>query len=458
MNLRLSTAIVIGKIAYWLSRFRGYQGSSLPGKAARKIYPCILHDLAKQVREGIIMISGTNGKTTTSNMITEILIDAGHSIIANREGANMIAGVTTSFLMSAALEGRIDCDYAVLEVDEASMPLILAEVTPVVIILTNFFRDQLDRYWELDKIIGVIRDAIKNCKETTLLLNADDPLVAQFPITTGLQSLFFGLGKQESSSTDSSQTRESKFCPICDTPLTYNYFHYGQLGNYFCPGCSFVRPAPQVEAVGLIALPEGTRCQIVCGQQAVELAIPTQGLYNVYNALAAFLTGRRLGINTRSILSSLGRHQSVTGRMELFTHLGKPVFLCLIKNPTAFNQGIAALCAAEGTKDVFMAINDNDADGRDISWLWDVGFESLGIEHQSYPRFICTGQRAEEMALRLKYAGIPVDKVAVNRDIKSAIENLLTGPAGSAYLFSTYTALWPIHKLLKQLSVKGDVP
>ncbi|MDD4170175.1 MAG: MurT ligase domain-containing protein [Desulfotomaculaceae bacterium] len=457
MNLKLSTAIAAGKVAYWLSRFRGYQGSSLPGKAARRLYSGTLHDLAKKVRKGIIVISGTNGKTTTGNMVAEILMDAGYSIVANREGANMIAGVTTSFVMSAALWGSIDCDYAVLEVDEASMPLVLAEVTPVVIVLTNFFRDQLDRYWELDKVVGVIRDAIKICKKTTLILNADDPLVAQFPITTGLRSLFFGLGRQESSTSASSQTRESKFCPICGTALTYDYFHYGQLGDYHCPGCGFTRPSPQLEAVELNVVPGGTRCRIFYEQQAVELVIPTQGVYNIYNALAAFLTGLHLGINTQSILSSLGRHQSVTGRMELFTHLGKPVYLCLVKNPTGFNQGIATLCAAEGIKNVFIIINDSEADGRDISWLWDVDFESLGADHRPYQCLICSGQRGEEMALRLKYAGVPVDRISVSKDIRSAIKNVLAGHAGSAYLFSTYTALRPVHKILKQLTAKEDL-
>ncbi|MDD3652774.1 MAG: Mur ligase family protein [Desulfotomaculaceae bacterium] len=456
MKLRLSTAIAAGKAAYWLSRFRGYQGSSLPGKVARRLYSGTLRDLAKQVRKGIIVISGTNGKTTTSNMVTEVLMDAGYRVIANREGANMIAGVTASFLLNAALRGSINCDYAILEVDEASMPLVMAEVTPVVIVLTNFFRDQLDRYWELDKIIAVIRDAIKKSKESSLILNADDPLVAQFRISTGLRSLFFGLSRQELSTSASSQTRESKFCPVCGTLLTYDYFHYGQLGNYRCPGCSFKRPRPQLESVELTYVPGGTNCRITYGQQAFDLAIPTQGVYNVYNALAAFLTGLHLGINPQSILSSLGRHQSVAGRMELFNYQGKPVYLCLVKNPTGFNQGITTLCAAAKTKDVLIVINDNEADGRDISWLWDVDFETLSADHRPYPCFICSGQRGEEMALRLKYAGIPIDKISVNQDIKAAINTALAGHADSAFLFSSYTALWQVHKLLKQLTAKGD--
>jgi len=457
LKLRLSVAILVGKIAFWLSRFRGYKGSSLPGLVARKIYPGTLRNLASQVRKSIIIISGTNGKTTTSNMVAEMLLDAGYSIVANREGANMITGVTTSFIMSAGLGGRINCDYAVLEVDEASMPVVLSEVTPRIVILTNFFRDQLDRYWELDKIIRVIRDSLMTLNDTTLVLNADDPLVAQFSITTGLPSVFYGLSKHEHSTKTSFQTREAKFCPFCGTALSYDYFHYSQLGNYHCHGCNFERPRPLVEAVEVVAVPEGTGCRLSYDRQEASLTIRAQGVYNLYNALAAFLVGLHLGIDIQIILDSLGKYQPVTGRMEKFNYFGKPAFLSLVKNPTGFNEGIAALRAAGGTKDIFIAINDNDADGRDISWLWDVDFESLSSDHQSYFCFICSGLRGEEMALRLKYAGIPVEKIIVDRDIKSAIKNVLAGQAGSAYLFSTYTALWPVHKIVKHLASEEGV-
>jgi len=457
LKLRLSAAILAGKIAFWLSRFLGYKGSSLPGLVAHKIYPGTLRNLASQVRKGIIIISGTNGKTTTSNMVAEMLLDAGYSIVANREGANMITGVTTSFIRSAGPGGRVNCDYAVLEVDEASMPVVLAEVTPGIVVLTNFFRDQLDRYWELDKIIEVIRDSLMTLNNATLVLNADDPLVAQFRITTGLPSVFYGLGKHERSSRASSQTREAKFCPFCGNVLSYIYFHYSQLGDYRCPGCSFERPRPQVEAMEMVVAPAVTWCRLSYDQQEVSLTIRAQGVYNLYNALAAFLVGLQLGINIQTILDSLSKHRPVTGRMERFNYFGKTVFLSLVKNPTGFNEGIATLRTAGGTKDIFIAINDNDADGRDISWLWDVDFESLGFDHQSYLCFVCSGLRGEEMALRLKYAGVPVEKIIVNRDTRSAIKRVLAGRAGSAYLFSTYTALWPVHKIVKRLASEEGV-
>jgi len=457
LKLRLSAAILAGKTAFWLSRLRGYKGTSLPGLVARKFYRDSLRELAVQVRKKIIVVSGTNGKTTTSNMIVEILLDAGYNIIANREGANMITGVTTSFIMNAGIGGSVDCDYAVLEVDEASIPAVLAEVTPGVVVLTNFFRDQLDRYWELDKIIRVIRDALVTLKYTTLVLNADDPLVAQFAKNTGLPSVFYGLGKHRQCIRTSSQTREAKFCPFCGTQLVYDYFHYGQLGDYRCPGCYFERPDPVVEALEPVAAKGSTRCRVIYDNESMSMTIHTQGLYNVYNALAALLVGMHLGINIKIILDSLGKYQPVAGRMERFSYHGKPAFLILVKNPTGFNEAIAALHNAEGTKDIFIAINDNEADGLDISWLWDVDFELLGSDHRSYLRFNCSGQRSEEIALRLKYAGIPVEKIAVNKNIKSAVNNTLAGCAGSTFLFTTYTALWPVHRIVDRLAAKEGV-
>ncbi|OPY58140.1 MAG: UDP-N-acetylmuramate--L-alanine ligase [Pelotomaculum sp. PtaU1.Bin035] len=454
MKLRLLVAILAGKIAFWLSRSRGNKGTSLPGLVARKIYPGSLLDLASQVRKKIIIISGTNGKTTTSNMVAKMLSDAGYNIIVNREGANMISGVTTSFIMNAGVNGKIDCDFAILEVDEASIPAVVAEVTPGVVALTNFFRDQLDRYWELDKIIGIIRDSLTVLKRTTLILNADDPLVAQFRKTTGLTSFFYGVGRHEVSARTSSQAREAKFCPFCGAPLSYDYFHYGQLGNYNCTGCGFERPLPRIEALEPATTAGGTECSLYYNERKVSLAIRAQGLYNLYNALAALLVCLHLGLDIRTLLDSLYKYNPVAGRMERFNYYGKPAFLSLVKNPAGFNEGIAALHAVKGTIDIFIAINDNEADGRDISWLWDVDFESLDQNTRSFLSFVCSGRRGEEMALRLKYAGIPVERIIIKRNIKSAIKKTLAGQAGSAYLFSTYTALWPVHKIVEQLAAK----
>jgi len=448
-------AIAAGKFVCWLSRLSGNQGSSLPGLVARRICPGILVELAAQVHRGVVMITGTNGKTTTGNMIAGVLLAAGYKVINNREGANLITGVTASFVRKSSLWGKIDCDYAVLEVDEASFPGVTAEVRPQIVVLTNFFRDQLDRYWEVDKIVGLINTALQKLPGTRLVLNADDPLAAQFREKTGLSCTFYGLGGFERRSGTGDRVREARFCPFCGAPLVYDNFYYSQLGIYKCSGCPFVRPEAQVEATEIVLGPSSTTSMVVYDHSRVLLTVPAHGLHNLYNALAAFSAGSALKIGIESIVRALENYVPVSGRMEAFIYHGKPVYLNLVKNPAGFNEGLAALLnGKERSKDVLLAINDLDADGRDISWLWDVDFEVLAETGRL--SFFCTGRRGEEMALRLKYAGISTDRIGLSRDMRAAIRKALAGTGEKVYLYTTYTALWPARKILSRMAVKGN--
>ncbi len=455
MKINLFCAVVTGRMVALASRLSGHGGSSLPGLVAGKIYHRCLHDLAGQVRKGIIMVTGTNGKTTTTNMIAGILEKARFKVVANYEGANMASGVTTSFIMKAGLSGKIDCDYAIIEVDEASVPGVMKELNPEIVVITNFFRDQLDRYWEIEKVVGVIRDALNKYGYANLVLNADDPLVAQFGRITRLPATFYGIGRHGQSTATSTRTREAKRCPFCGAALVYDFFHYGQLGNYRCAECSFKRPEPGLVAMDA-TVTDKINCRMVYNGDEAQLAIQTTGIYNLYNALAAFATGLQLGIDAAVILSGLNRYRPVTGRMENFDYRGKPVFLILVKNPTGFNEGLSALFFNQRKKDVFIAINDNDADGKDVSWLWDVDFEILGNGQQFFNSFLCTGKRGEEMAVRLKYAGVPQDKIAVDPDMPSAVKKILDGPGKQSYFFSTYTALRQVHGILEALIAGGN--
>ncbi|OPZ70632.1 MAG: UDP-N-acetylmuramoylalanyl-D-glutamate--2,6-diaminopimelate ligase [Firmicutes bacterium ADurb.Bin456] len=288
-----------------------------------------------------------------------------------------------------------------------------------------------------------------------MILNADDPLVAQYQRLTGFPAVFYGLAARARLEGDCTQAREGKFCPFCGAPLVFDYCHFSQPGQYHCPGCDFNRPGLLVEALEPEAGEGRVRCRLVFNGQEAELILQVQGLYNLYNAVAAFSAGFHLGLDVPGMLESLGRYRPITGRMEKFNYQGKPVYLNLVKNPVGFNESLAALCAGEGSKDVFVAINDNDADGRDISWLWDVDFEMLGRDHRPYNCFICSGLRGEEMAVRLKYAGVPIKKLIVEPDVTRAIKRTLTGGSGSAYLFSTYTALWTAQRIIKTLASEG---
>ncbi|MCL6547809.1 MAG: MurT ligase domain-containing protein [Alicyclobacillus sp.] len=252
----------------------------------------------------------------------------------------------------------------------------------------------------------------------------------------------------------SAAAREGRFCPHCGRELFYAYYHYSQLGNYRCPGCGFSRPFADVEGTEVSPGSHRITCRLRSPAGSHELVIPVPGLYNLYNGLAAFTAGLLLGVEPEGIIRALAGYTPATGRMERFRYRDKPVLLNLVKNPTGFNEGLTAMLAAQGTKDVFIAINDNDADGKDISWLWDVDFERLGEDHASLLRFVCSGLRGEEMAVRLRYCGVPLDKISINRDMQQAIESVLAGGAGTSYLFCTYTALWPVHQIVNQLASK----
>ncbi|MDA8334744.1 MAG: MurT ligase domain-containing protein [Peptococcaceae bacterium] len=438
-----------------LSRVRGTRGSTLPGRVALKICPRFLRLAVRQVRRGVVMVTGTNGKTTTNNMVAGVLESAGYRVIANREGANLVWGVAAAFVAGAGAFGRIKADFATLEVDEASLPVVASHLAPDLLVVTNFFRDQLDRYGELDRTVELVQRAIGKLPLTRLVLNADDPLVAQLGKGEN-KTLFFGLA-QTVRLTATVQTREARFCPACGRELSYAFYHYSQLGDYRCLTCGFARPGAAVEGQ---AVRGGDRLEFTvrwpAGQTSVSLDLP--GYYNVYNALAAFSVGVALGLPEKAMVEGLARFAPAIGRMERFSHRGRPVYLNLVKNPTGFNESLAAMLTGSGTKDVFMAINDNDADGRDISWLWDVDFEALARDPAPYLSFTCAGIRAQDMALRLKYAGVPVELIRVIPGLVEGIEGALAGRGALVYLFSTYTALWRSQAILKEVLARGEEP
>lgn len=452
MKIRFILALLAARAAMFISRVSGRgKGSSLPGMIALKLYPGTLRDLGRQVRLGIIMVTGTNGKTTTNNMVNLVLEGAGYKTIVNREGANLITGVTTAFIRNAGIFGKVEADYACLEVDEASFPVVVREILPDIVVVNNFFRDQLDRYGELDKTVSLVRNTLNGLQRVHLVLNADDPLVAQMGRSTGKPVVFFGLEGREGVSVSGSAAREAKFCPFCGSELAYKYYHYSQLGSYSCPGCGFSRPEPDVEGVEPQSRGMSIACEVRFRQGLRHpLNIPVGGLYNLYNALAAYSVGLLLEIEPSGMQLALGAYQPATGRMERYNYRGRPVLLNLVKNPTGFNEGIAALLSVPARKvNVLIAINDLDADGKDISWLWDVDFEALEDRHDKFEIFICTGRRGEDMAVRLKYAGVPLTKIATPGEMDRAVREVLERPGDMSFLLATYTALWPVERILK---------
>jgi UDP-N-acetylmuramyl tripeptide synthase len=443
---RFWVALWAGKIITKVLLMTGKKGTTLPGKIANLINPGILGQLSVAYSDGIIMITGTNGKTTTANLLASIIHQAGIECAFNQAGANLLAGITGALIQNTRWNGFSRAGLALLEVDEATVPKFCQQVSPTLVIVTNFFRDQLDRYGELDKTIRMVRESLP--KETVFVLNADDPLVAQFG-TDHAPVVYYGVERTPDSRNENRETREARFCPACGTVLDYTLFHYGQLGTYNCSECGFHRPEPEILAYNVRQEGELLLFQV----DATAYAINLQGYYNLYNALAALSAARQLGLNDSLITRGLRSFIPQAGRMERFYLPEGEITLTLVKNPTGFDQVIQTMLGVNKPLRILIGINDLAADGRDISWLWDVNFERLGLHDARISKVICTGLRAEDIALRLKYAGVSVDKLVIEHNLSGVIDCLQAGRTTkeAAFILPTYTLLFPLRELLESL-------
>lgn len=435
--MKTKLAVLGGKFTTKISKLAGKGGGNIPGKIARKIDPSILRTLAAQV-EHIIVITGTNGKTTTSNLLANILKEANEPIIHNAEGNNLITGITTSFIAKTNGASVIPAHYkyAVLEVDEGNVPLVLQEVRPSYMIVNNFFRDQLNRYGEIDTIVQKIKDAA-SISNVTLLLNGDDPFVMRIGLVDN-PKIFFGLSK-DAYAFDQYSMNESKFCPTCGKELVYSHVHYGQLGFYSCT-CGFARPKATYEATNISD-------DMTFHVQGKPYQLGIGGSYNVYNALGAIACAKEMGISDDAITKGIKSYEATNGRMQSFAISGHERLLNLAKNQVGADISISEMVRDEHPKHIVYALNDLNHDSEDISWIWDADFERL--TQANVTGITCTGTRAYDMALRIKYAGIPVDKIKVVPHLEEAVEEGLKHPM-KTYFLPTYTALDPMRKLLEK--------
>ncbi|HEX6798153.1 MAG TPA: MurT ligase domain-containing protein [Ktedonobacterales bacterium] len=469
---RAALAVVAGRAAGALSRRLGRGGgTSLPGLVAQRLDPDIAAYLAAQLRHGAVVITGTNGKTTTSGLTAGVLRAAGLRVWRNREGANLLRGIAAALIIRARPSGRLRWHgnaAAVFEVDEAAFAAVIAAVRPRVVAITNLFRDQLDRYGEVDTVAERWRAALRRPPAgTTLVLNADDPAVAALGAGFAGRVVYFGVASvvaSEPSPPGGVEVVDTRTCPRCGAVLDFAPRFFSHVGHWVCPGCGYARPAPTVEArdVRLDGL-EDTRFTLAtpgkpdapdapASTRAVRLPLP--GLYNVYNALAAAAIASALDLGPAA-LDALERFAPAFGRAERIVVDGRTVQLLLAKNPTGLNEVLRTLAgsasAGAGTngeqRHVLLALNDHAADGEDVSWIWDAGIERLaGMAGD----VTVTGTRAYDLALRLKYAGITPARV--EPDPAAALrEALAATPAGEMlYAVPTYTAMLELRAALER--------
>jgi UDP-N-acetylmuramyl tripeptide synthase len=438
------TAVEIraARLVAGLSRLVGAgAGMTVPGKLLSKLDPGAIDRLAARLPAGVAAISATNGKTTTSAMAAEILRPR-FRLAHNHSGANLVSGVASTLLASG------DAELGLLEVDEGALPEVLRRLRPRAVCLGNLFRDQLDRYGELELVAERWRDAVARLpEETVLVVNGDDPQVGSLA-EAHEHSVVFGLDDPRLSRAALQHAADSKYCVRCGTPYEYRAIWVGHLGDYHCPNCGHARPeldvaARSIELHGL----ERAAFDLVtpAGTQRVELGLP--GLYNVYNAVGAATLAQALGASLAEIAEGLARFSAAFGRFERIPVDGKQLLLLLIKNPAGANEVVRTLLEGDPPRVAVVALNDAIADGRDVSWIWDVDFELL---LEGLDTVVATGERAAELALRFKYGGFEESRIIVEPSIGAAIDRglALTRAAGELVVLPTYTAMLALQRLV----------
>jgi len=451
-------AVNIGKsISFGLKFLKFGSGTSMPGIIAKKIAPQILSDLINQTKKEIITVTGTNGKTTTSNFVSAILETAGRKVANNAKGANMLTGITTAMIENANIKAKLDADNSVLESDEAYLRIFADHFHSDYLVITNLFRDQLDRYGELDATAKMIQEAIDkfkaqtndknftNSQQFTTILNADDP---------GIQSLadnntiFFGFEDIKFAFSHQSLKSETATCK-CGKEFQYSKLYYGKIGHYFC-SCGNKRPDTFLKATAEIFVDHAILHILnPINNEEFDVTINMPGVYNAYNALAAITLTTKMGICSSDIIKAFNNYKTVFGRAEKLTLQGKNTIVQLIKNPIGAEEVLQTVHDDENAK-ILIIINDNFGDGRDISWLWDTKFEILKNYNK---KIVVSGSRYADLALRLKYADIKSENIILEPNLKKAVLTALknTYPDEKLYILPCYTAMMDMQKFIKKL-------
>ncbi|MFF0345052.1 MurT ligase domain-containing protein [Kribbella sp. NPDC004875] len=444
--MREKAAIAAARTAAGLSRRLGRGGQAVPGAIARRIAPDLAGQLAAELPHGSIVVTGTNGKTTTTKLIAAALRLGGETVLTNASGANLHGGIVSALVTAADLHGRTGATIGVFEVDEASLRRVVPELRPRHIVVLNLFRDQLDRYGEVDTTAELLAAGIA-ATHARLYLNADDARVASLAEAAASPDLvsYFGIEHLPARRAGSMSAADSDRCPRCGERLVFSRVFYSHLGHYSCPNGDFARPTPDVAVTGVEhADLDGTTFSLSAHGVPQRMRYGLSGTYNLYNALAAVGLTTGLGLDPALIAQAVRTTEAAFGRVEKTAIDGRTVWLLLIKNPTGFAQVLDTFLVGRAPLRVLIAVNDLPADGRDVSWLWDVGLEALA---PTRPEVVVAGTRAAEIALRLHYAGT---EATVARSLDDGITRLLSGlpPDGQAFVLPTYTAMLQIRRAL----------
>ncbi|MGL4873231.1 MAG: MurT ligase domain-containing protein [Clostridium sp.] len=439
INIKSIISIISSKIVLFLSKNFLKGGSTFPGRVALKLDSKILKTVSKDYK--VILITGTNGKTTTTSMLYNILKESGCRVITNNTGANLYPGIVTCFIDNFKFGKSNKRAFAVIEVDEANVKFITEHIKPELLTITNLFRDQLDRYGEVYTTLSKIMEGLVKTPSTKLILNGDESLLGNLELPN--ETNFYGFSVPIKEGTTLDVNADAKFCKFCKSPYEYNYITYNHLGDFYCPSCGYKRSELTYAVKEIIDL-EPNSSEVLINDDVVKIS--QAGAYNIYNGLCAYAMAKELSMPTEAILKSLSKQDSSFGRQEIINIEDKQAKIILVKNPAGYNQAIDTLCLNKEPFSCLFMLNDNYADGRDVSWIWDVDFEKLH-ELPINDVFI-SGMRMYDMAVRLKTAGLDETHFKIEADYEKLTEMIKSSKDDNFYILATYTAMINYRKYL----------
>ncbi|MGY3778539.1 Mur ligase family protein [Isobaculum melis] len=442
MGFKSSLAITAGKTTQWFLRtFSKGSGASMPGRMATKFDPAILATLSEGY--DVILVTGTNGKTLTTALTYKVLKQKYDHVITNPTGANMVQGVTATFLEHYKRSKKQVKKLAVIEVDEASMVHVTKQLHPKAIVFTNVFRDQMDRYGEIYTTYRKMLDGAKQSPNATLVVNGDAPIFNSVKVANPVT--YFGFDNQPDGEMLAHHNTDGILCPHCQHILHYKFITYTNLGKYYCPHCDFKRPELTYRLTEMTSLTNQSSDFTIDGH---PFHMGIGGLYNIYNALAAYSVGRMFDVSPEQIAKGLQLDGQVFGRQEVIQIGDKKVTIVLVKNPVGLNQVIDMIALDPEPFSLSTILNAQYADGIDVSWIWDAQFETLPT--LNIAQYTVSGERYQDLKLRLEVAGIPEDELIIKEDLEALVASFKDAPTKNIYVLATYTAVINLRKVLTE--------
>ena len=452
MKIRITLAIFMCKLTRGVLRLFRRGGTALPGKVAIKICPDLLKHLAKDVKS--VAITGTNGKTTSARMLEQFFIDSGAGYFTNKSGSNLLRGITAEFAINATMTGKPKREYAIIECDEAASKKVFEYLNPAVVLVTNVFADQLDRFGDIGAILENIRIGVKNAPNASVCLNADDPLTSSIADDIPNKVVFYVVNT-EIYKGQADELYTSINCIHCGNAYEYDYRTYGHLGGFRCAACGFARKNPDVAVIEITMQDADSQTVKLCAfDETSDVTINLPGGYNIYNAAGAIAASEEMGFSLEAAKAAMMSFECGFGRMEKFDLGGVLIRMILVKNAVGCSQALSYLCSLPDEIMIAISINDRIADGTDISWIQDVGFEKLLDMGVKLRGILVSGIRAEDMAGRLADAGIPDEQIRVFKDQGEMLEAAL-GQDAPVLIMPTYTAMLELRSIIsKKFGVK----